>query len=334
MSSDFVEGLLGKKHSYDVVSPSDFKDGHGSGLSVKVVLPSYCQARCPFCFNNLTTETQQHNYAYFFKNLIDSLNLIFKNINDRPISIDITGNEPTFDTEVFKKFMAIISEYKPFISKVVLTTNGFRLGEVIGSMKGVVDIVNISLHHYDYNERRQIFGTNRIPSNEELKELVSRLHNNGITATAVSVLYKDLGNFRDYCDKFKDMAIETGFKDVRMRSNFCANDEFIYEILRTDFNNDSINIVGGLVTKIITDKKTGFQTYILKGVPDLTEYVVGAELVIDDDGLCYVDYNKRYPVNDGNIRNFNNMYIFNDQPLDKKLQLLKRRITTTEIKTK
>ena len=230
--------------------------------------------------------------------------------------------------------MAIISEYKPFISKVVLTTNGFRLGEVIGSMKGVVDIVNISLHHYDYNERRQIFGTNRIPSNEELKELVSRLHNNGITATAVSVLYKDLGNFRDYCDKFKDMAIETGFKDVRMRSNFCANDEFIYEILRTDFNNDSINIVGGLVTKIITDKKTGFQTYILKGVPDLTEYVVGAELVIDDDGLCYVDYNKRYPVNDGNIRNFNNMYIFNDQPLDKKLQLLKRRITTTEIKTK
>ena len=52
--------------------------------------------------------------------------------------------------------------------------------------------------------------------------------------------------------------------------------------------------------------------YILKGVPDLTEYVVGAELVVDDDGYSYIDYNKRYPVNNSNINYFNNLYIFNN----------------------
>ena len=325
MNSDFVEEILGKKHTYDIVRPSDFKDGHGSGLSVKVVIPSYCQAHCPFCFNNLTTSTQQHDYQQFFENLVYSLNLIFENVKDRPISIDITGNEPTFDVEVFRNFMKVISRYKPYTDKVVLTTNGFKLREVIEDMKDVVDIVNISLHHYDYDERKKIFGTSYIPNNEELKELVSKLNTNGITATAISVLYKDFGNFKEYCENFRNLAIEAGFKDVRMRSNFCENDEFIYEILRTDFNNDSINVVGGLVTKIITDSETGYKVYILKGVPDLTEYVVGAELVIDDNGLCYVDYNKRFPVNESNIENFNNIYIFNDRPLDKKLQLLKQK---------
>jgi sulfatase maturation enzyme AslB (radical SAM superfamily) len=59
----------------------------------------------------------------FFNNLEDSLDLVFNNIDNRPISLDITGNEPTFDVDVFAKLMNVISKYKSKAQKVVLTTN-------------------------------------------------------------------------------------------------------------------------------------------------------------------------------------------------------------------
>ena len=47
-------------------------------------------------------------------------------------------------------------------------------------------------------------------------------------------------------------------------------------------------------------------------------YIIGVELVIDDDGLCYIDYNKRYMVDKNNIGYFNKMYVYNDKKLVKK----------------
>lgn len=307
---NIVKKIIGISKNYEIVNPNDFKVGHGGGLSVKVVLPGYCQAHCPFCFNNLTLSTQKHDYEMFFKNLIESLDMIFNNINNRPISIDITGNEPTFYIEIFSRLMKIISKYKSKIDKVVLTSNGFNLEKCLIHMKNVVDIVNISVHHYDYDIRKMIFKTASIPNDNDLKRVINTLEKYNISSTAVSVLYKEFEIFKDFYHKFMNWAKELGFKDIRMRSNFCADDKFINDIIDTKFECEKLNSVNGLTTKIITDKESGFETYILKGVPDLTEYVIGAELVIDDDGLCYVDYNKRYLVNKSNINYFNYFYVY------------------------
>lgn len=315
---NIVEKLIGVNREYITLSPEDFKKGHGGSLSVKIVLPCYCQAHCEFCFNNLTTETQEHDYDLFFENITQSLDMIFDNVTDRPITLDITGNEPTFDVLVFKRLMQILKKYKAKAEKIVLTSNGYKLKELLADMGGVVDIVNISVHHYNDQERTKIFGTPFIPKTSELEYIVSTLKNIGTTCTAVVVLYKDYEDFMSFYDAFGTWARNLGFKDVRMRSNFCANDEFIEQILNIKMENESINVVGGLTTKIIVDEKTGFETYILKGVPDLTEYVVGAELIIDDNGQCYIDYNKRFPVTNENINNFNNLYIFTDDPVFEK----------------
>jgi len=310
--NNVIERIMGESRDYITVSPEEFKKGHGGSLSVKVVLPCYCQANCSFCFNKLTIETQKHDYDQFFANLPETLDMIFDNVNQRLITLDITGNEPTFDVDVFSRFMNIIEKYKTKIEKIVLTTNGYNLEKCIVSMNGIVDIVNISVHHYDYNQRQNIFKTLYIPSDEELKRIIGKLKENNITCTSVAVLYKKIEDFNEFYKNFMMWSMNLGFKDSRMRSNFCTRDEFIDEIFYAKTKYEKINEGTALTTKLIIDENTGFETYILKGVPDLTEYGIGVELVIDDNGLCYIDYNKRYPVDSSNIKYFNNLYIFNN----------------------
>lgn len=305
-----ITGLL---KDYKLINIQETRGiGHGDSLSVKVVIPCYCQAKCKFCFNKLTQATQQHNYEEFFNNLVKSLDLIVENLADkRNISLDITGNEPTFDIEVFKKFLNIIAPYKKYFNKVVMTTNGFHLKELTPYMKDIIDIVNISIHHYDYNERMDIFGTHFIPNNDELKTLIANLNDNNITVTAVTVLYKEYDNdFRKFFDNFTFWAKDLGFKDVRMRSNFYSNDPWIDKILYDiHIEEESLNSVNALTTKIIKDKRNGYETRILKGVESILKYVIGPELVIDDDGMIYVDYNKKYSIDEKTINIFENIYV-------------------------
>ena len=310
--------LIGKQYDYHVVKAMDNKKGHGSNLSVKIVIPTYCQAKCPFCFNHLTTETKKEGYGEFLENFDASLDMITKNVTERGITLDITGNEPTFNIFLLMKIMNQINLYKDKLSRVIMTTNGFRMDDAADYLSEAVKIINISAHHYEYEKRKKIFGTSSIPTDEEIKAIIHKLKEKNITSTAVSVLYEDVKDFKKYYTKFTSWAKELGFKDVRMRSNFCAEDKFIDEYLSIPFPNQSMNSLAGLTTKIIIDND-GFETRILKGVPDLTDYVIGAELVIDDDGKCYIDYNKRYPIDENSIGYFNNFYI-----IDKQGKVLKR----------
>ena len=71
--------------------------GHGNVLSVKIVIPTHCQAACKFCFNKITKKTQKHDFSVFMSNLRNSLDVIGTVYHNRHITIDITGNEPTFN---------------------------------------------------------------------------------------------------------------------------------------------------------------------------------------------------------------------------------------------
>ena len=48
---------------------------------------------------------------------------------------------------------------------------------------------------------------------------------------------------------------------------------------------------------------------MLKGVESILKYVIGPELVIDDDGMLYVDYNKKYSIDEKTINIFENIYV-------------------------
>ena len=311
MIDNFIINELNREY-FPVKIDNSCTAGHGHTLSIKIVMPCYCQAHCPFCFNNQTINTQMHDWNWFTSNLFNSLTDIFKTLKNRKISIDITGNEPTFNVEQFKEFMEILlffkQTYREKIDKIVMTTNGFHLYECIPYMKDVIDIVNISLHHFDYNIRREIFGTKYIPSNEDLKNIIKSLKKLNITVTSVAVIFKKV-DMKKFVTEFMEFSKEMGFKDARIRINFTTNNMLVRNQFYDKILEDEETVEqGGLSTKYLNFD--GYSVNIYLGVTDLIEYVIGVELVIDDDGIVYIDYNKRYPMNIEGLKDFdNNIYV-------------------------
>lgn len=295
------------------INLNDIDAIHGNTISIKIVIPCCCQAHCPFCFNNQTIDTQMHNWDEFELNITNSLHYILSNLQNRKVTLDITGNEPTFSIENFKRFVDIIYNirkiYSDKIEKVVITTNGFHLAECIKYMYPIIDIVNISLHHFDYLSRREIFGTKYIPSNEDLKIIIKNLNEQSITVSSVAVIYKQ-EDIQSFVKSFTEFSKEIGFKDTRIRFNFTTKDSSIRNQFYNKFTeNEELVENKGLSVKYLN--YNGYPVNLYLGVPDLIEYVIGVEMVIDDDGKLYIDYNKRFPINNVEIiKSFDkNVYI-------------------------
>lgn len=306
--SEFKQVILDGFHPINI--DNNNTNGHGHTLSVKIVVPCYCQAHCPFCFNHQTINTQVHDWNGFISNIFNSLNLLFENIDNRRISLDITGNEPTFNIEQFKELMDCLKFFKKInknkIDKIVLTTNGFHLYECIPYMEDVIDIVNISLHHYNYKNRQDIFQTKYIPSNEDLKVIIQNLNNINISVTSVAVVYTNI-DIVNFVNNFVAFSKNIGFKDARIRINFTTNNQLIRNLFYVKFEHEKVCEQKGLSTKYLIIDNYNVNIYL--GVTDLIDYVIGVEMVIDDDGKLYVDYNKRYKVDTNYLSDFNK-YIF------------------------
>lgn len=310
-----IQEILTNK-SFDIVKiDNDYKAAHGHILSVKLVMPTFCQAHCEFCFNKLTTNTQQHDWNLFINNMLNSLELLLSNLNNRKISIDITGNEPTFNIAQFAELMVYLKQFKikyaSKIDKIVLTTNGFHLFECIEYMTNVVDIVNVSLHNASYKIRQELFKTKYIPSNNDLIIINDKLHSNNIKSTSVAVFNKDC-NFKYIVEQFVNFSKETGFFDTRIRIDFTTEDNNVKKMFDTKFtDNETIYYQKGLDSKYFDID--GFNVSIYRGVSELIDYVIGVELVIDDDGNIYLDYNKNLPMNEEDIKTFDDrIYIINN----------------------
>lgn len=308
MLDRYIKYIIKKNIKDIILVDNNYTSVHGSTLSVKIVLPCYCQANCPFCFNKQTMDTQVHCWDEFMMNLRDSLDDLFE-ATTRKISLDITGNEPTFDVDNFQMFMNTLwgykKKYSSKIDKIVLTTNGFQLYKCIPYMYDVIDIVNISIHSPRYSYRvHEIFRTENIPSNLDLIDLNKRLNILGITTTSVAVIHSVI-DIVDFVKKFAKFSKETGFKDTRIRFDYITDNSDIRNQFYEEFSSDdNLFEQSGISHKKFTYDDYNVGLYL--GVPDLVDYVIGVELVLDDDGKLYIDYNKRFPVTPTIIRDMNN----------------------------
>lgn len=285
----FVESLWGEDKVMTIpVNTIDKSKGHGDTLSVKIVIPTFCQANCEFCFNKHTWTTKQYDFGRFLSNLRRSLYIIKESLTDRKITIDITGNEPTF-TPKLSDVLDVLKSFKSesLVDKVVLTTNGFNLLEF--DDLDPVDIVNISVHDCRFEKRKKIFRTRVIPTNADLESMCDRFN-----TTAVAVCCDDYEDFEDFVLHFANFARLTGFRNARLGKGGIFYDAF---------KDAEIISAPGLDKKLLNID--GFDVDLYRGIKDLTSRIIGAEVVIDDDGCLYLDYNKRYPIGAEHIREFN-----------------------------
>ncbi len=259
---------LNKNYSY---RHSEYYD---SLVTIKLVLPGTCNAKCKFCYNKYIEEMRigsKEMKEIWLNNFLISLEKIILKVDGKQgISLDITGNEPTLDTDFFIQVLHKLRNFsmKDSITRITCTTNGFGLLKVAPYMKGVVNYVNISVHDYDYNRRSDIFKTYS-PIDHDYEEIVKSLLDNGISATAVAVIHHKIDNFNSWRDEFVSWAIKIGFVSLRFRYDAYDNNDnnlFLDYMNQTKNNKDYFIIQDKNASDsiwCILSYKTGFLVYFL-----------------------------------------------------------------------
>lgn len=272
-------------------------------ITIKLVIPSGCNAKCPFCYNK--DKVASYNKQQFLDNFINSLNDVIRRIgNKNPISVDITGGEPTLDSDFLIQVLTKLKKYdiKSKVLRVTMTTNGTNLVKVIPYMENVVDYVNISIHDWRSSQRKRILGF--YLSDVDYQNIIERLDNVGITTSACAVIFKEIPNFKRWRDSFVDWAKEIGFISVRFRCDVFWKDSDIFDSYLINAMNevDKFDVIDYENT---TDshwcrlrRKDKMRVFFLHGVLDTSIKTKGIEYVIDTDGHCYCDYYKRVKIED------------------------------------
>lgn len=283
-----------------------YRENYDNLITIKLVLPGTCNAKCKFCYNKYIEEmklgSKETKEKFLNKFLISLEKIVLKVDGKQRISLDITGNEPTLDTDFFIQVIHKLRNFslKDSITRVTCTTNGIGILKVAPYMKGVVNYVNISVHDYDYKRRSNIFGT-YFPTDDDYKKIVKSLLDNDISVTAVSVIHKKIDNFSVWRDQFISWALKIGFVGLRFR----------YDAYDTDDNNLFLDYMNQTIQDnnyYVIQKENAFDSiwcmlsykssflvyflYFLNGGVNTYDSSPGIEFVIHDDGEAYADFNK------------------------------------------
>lgn len=272
-------------------------------ITIKLVFPVLCNYNCVFCYNR-HKQVPMMDKQQFLENFIPSLDALIHKIGDQnPISLDITGGEPTLDVALFRDVMQRLKYYSisSKVSRVTLTTNGTHLRELALSMAGVVNYVNISVHSPALYARKYIFGSANVLTDGEYCAAISDLRQFGITVSASAVIYRKIPYFNEWRDMFIDWARALGFISLRFRCDVFWKQNYVFDAYLLDAVHDPQFQV--LVHERTPDSHwcrlrldDKFRVFFLHGVLDTSQYTKGIEYVIDTDGHCYCDYYRRTPI--------------------------------------
>lgn len=273
-------------------------------ISVKLVVPSGCNARCSFCYMNDYKDIRQDSHE-FMSEFISSLSFIIEAIGDKnPISLDITGNEPTYNVELLKTILLELKNFdiKNKVNRVTITTNGYNLKEVIPYFAGVIDYVNISIHDFREWKRQDIMNCDVLSDNDYIS-MIYDLKNIGITVSAISVIHDEIPHFDAWRNDFIEWCKIMGFIGLRFRCNvfWKENDKFDQYMNETIKDNDFSVITHEHTTDshwCRLRRYDGFRIFFLHGVLDTSILTKGIEYVIADDGRLYCDFYKRTKISD------------------------------------
>lgn len=281
------------------------RENYNKVITVKLVIPSGCNAHCVFCYMHDPKMCMQYDRQAFLDHMIPSLEHILREIGSQnPVSLDITGNEPTYDVDLLRAVLRKLRDFEISrkVCRVTMTTNGLNLLQVVPDLAGVVNYVNISVHDFRHQDRREIMGWSGLSDAQYLLR-VNALAKHGITASAISVLYQPIPNFKMWRDQFIAWCEEIGCIGLRFRCDAFLKDKSFFEQYMQESIADSQFEV--LVHEQTPDSHwcrlrrfDRFRVFFLEGVLDTSEHTKGIEYVIADDGKLYADFYKRTRIED------------------------------------
>jgi uncharacterized Fe-S cluster-containing radical SAM superfamily protein len=173
-----------------------------------ILLPGGCNAKCSFCFAGECKKPLP--VPAYVKRLHETLT----ELPDEFTSVSLTGGEPTI-SKYLKPTLMVLALHKKRIKKVVMTTNGTRLMSCLDEMIGVVDHLNLSMHHYDAKENKKIFGGSYDRDHDTIHSMNHDANKAGIDVTANCVF--NLKTPPSFFAEYIEVAKRLGFSAVHFR---------------------------------------------------------------------------------------------------------------------
>lgn len=162
-----------------------------------IVLPTTCDAECPFCSWNSSNQnlvTREEHFKY-----VRLLDIILMKLPKRITSITISGGEPGL-FKALPELMEVLSKHKTInIKKIVYTTNGKNLGYLSSKnwFTDVIDFINLSRHSDSQTQNDKIMKIQSIDW-KEIKKCSTLLSYSGIPLNINCVLSKKNNVFYDF----------------------------------------------------------------------------------------------------------------------------------------
>lgn len=168
-----------------------------------------CNFKCSYCLpNGYEKDTQDSSELSVFE--VKKLVTAFANAGVEKIRI--TGGEPTVRRDLIN-LVQTVSEI-PGIKKVAMTTNGYRLFEMVRSLKAAgLQAINVSIDSLDSEKFHQITGSNQLFHILKGVEESIRL---GLEVKINTVLLKDQNedDFDSFFDWVKDHPVTVRFIEL------------------------------------------------------------------------------------------------------------------------
>jgi molybdenum cofactor biosynthesis enzyme MoaA len=120
-----------------------------------------CQASCKFCVYH--SASQRHFDAKKFNEILKYLKAHRVRLN----KASLTGGEPAINPTHQKAIVDLLKLSYPKIHTTI-NTNGINLDQ---TLKTNVKCISLSRHHYDDDANSKIFGTNTVPTSEQLRSI-------------------------------------------------------------------------------------------------------------------------------------------------------------------
>ena len=169
---------------------------------ISIKINSVCNRACKFCIDK---------GGYSFSEIdVEKVASEANNLNEYQ-KVIITGGEPFLNIEEVIKLLKAIRPHK---KKIVLNTNGSLLSKKnILQINGLIDELQISIHHYDETENGKVFG-----SKISFKKIKEALAHKAFTVTVNSTFNKAFKEEeRAFAiDKLVDLVNELGGSNLRL----------------------------------------------------------------------------------------------------------------------
>lgn len=256
-----------------------------------VVVPGGCNGKCSFCFWKQSKVCEN-----YIGNLLETLD----NMPSQFYQLSLTGGEPTL-SPYLERILESIDRNR--WTHTVMTSNGTNILKYIPKLKGKIDHINISRHHYDDTINESIFGTDTVPDSKKLRTIVKELNKVGIDVTYSAVLTEDL-NSKEGVKKYIEFAKQSGAKQVFLRKPHGSLDPSIAE---KAFEHLPSNTHNCPVCRNTTQKINGI-TVVWKASLEEPSKELGMiyEVIHHEDGTLTSDWEQNLKINPTLIKENNN----------------------------